>query len=47
MRLVLVCDECGAECSELGMVEYRTHALFLVPELPKLSSPELGGPAAA
>ena len=23
LRLVLVCDECGAECGELGTLEYR------------------------
>jgi hypothetical protein len=24
LRLVIVCDACGAECAELGLIEYRT-----------------------
>jgi hypothetical protein len=23
LRLVLVCDHCGAECTELGRIDYR------------------------
>jgi hypothetical protein len=42
LRLVLVCDQCGTECGELGKVEYRTQALFPVSQLPNLTSPEFG-----
>ncbi len=48
LRLVLVCDQCGAECGELGTLDYRTDALFSAPQLPDLAPPELGvRPAAA
>jgi hypothetical protein len=23
LRLVIICDECGAECAELGLIEYQ------------------------
>ncbi len=26
LRLVLVCDQCGAECSELSRLDYETQA---------------------
>jgi hypothetical protein len=26
LRLVLVCDQCGAECRELGRLDYETQA---------------------
>jgi hypothetical protein len=30
LRLVLVCDQCGAECRELGRLEYETQPRRLV-----------------
>jgi hypothetical protein len=30
LRLVLVCDQCGAECRELGKLDYETQARPLV-----------------
>jgi hypothetical protein len=42
LRLVLVCDQCGTECSELGRVDYHTQALFSIPQLPKLTPSAIG-----
>jgi hypothetical protein len=37
LRLVLVCDRCGTECSELGRVDYHTEARFSLPTLAQLT----------
>lgn len=42
LRLVLVCDACGAECGELGTVGYRPRARRFVGELAELTARELG-----
>ncbi len=38
LRLVLVCDECGAECVELGRIDYRTEARLGMPPRPRAES---------
>lgn len=40
LRLVLVCDECGAECSELGRLDYRTQARRSVEPAAGLTAPD-------
>ena len=30
LRLVIVCDDCGEECAQLGEIEYRMHACTIV-----------------
>jgi hypothetical protein len=37
LRLILVCDQCGAECSELGTLDYRTKACRSVAQSPALT----------
>lgn len=39
IRLVVVCDRCGAECAELGSLDYRPD--------PALPGPRAAGPASA
>lgn len=45
LRLVLLCDRCGAECQEVGRVEYRP-----APEVERVAlgagGSSLGGPGA-
>jgi hypothetical protein len=38
LRLVLVCDQCGAERGELGRLDYRPHARRAVEDLAELSA---------
>ena len=42
LRLVLVCDRCGAERSELERIDYAPHALRFVAHLADLTARELG-----
>jgi HD-GYP domain-containing protein (c-di-GMP phosphodiesterase class II) len=42
LRLVLVCDGCGAERSELDRIDYSPHALRFVAHLAELTARELG-----
>lgn len=42
LRLVLVCDACGAECAELQRVGYRTDARCVDGHLAELAARELG-----
>ncbi len=42
LRLVLVCDACGAECSELERVGYRPDARCVDARLAELTARELG-----
>jgi len=42
LRLVLVCDRCGAERSELERIDYSPHALRFVAHLAELTARELG-----
>ena len=42
LRLVLVCDRCGAERSELERIDYSPHALRFVAHLADLTARELG-----
>jgi HD-GYP domain-containing protein (c-di-GMP phosphodiesterase class II) len=42
LRLVLVCDRCGAEQAELGRIEYAPNARCLVGHLAELTARELG-----
>ena len=42
LRLVLVCDACGAECAELQRVDYRPHARCVDGRLAELTGRELG-----
>ena len=46
LRLVLVCDTCGAERSELETIDYAPHALRFVAHLAELTGRELGLDAA-
>ena len=42
LRLVLVCDACGAERAELGRVGYRPNARYVDGQLAELTARELG-----
>ncbi len=42
LRLVLVCDRCGAECGELSRHDYRPHGRRFVGQLAELTARELG-----
>ena len=42
LRLVLVCDSCGAECAELNRIEYRPDARCVDGHLAELTARELG-----
>lgn len=42
LRLVLVCDACGAECAELRRVAYQPDARYIDGRLAELTSRELG-----
>jgi HD-GYP domain-containing protein (c-di-GMP phosphodiesterase class II) len=42
LRLVLVCDRCGAELSELQRIDYYPHARRFVAHLAELTAQELG-----
>lgn len=42
LRLVLVCDQCGSECDELGTLGYRPHGRRLVGQLAEGTARELG-----
>jgi HD-GYP domain-containing protein (c-di-GMP phosphodiesterase class II) len=42
LRLVLVCDLCGAELTELERIDYSPHALRFVAHLADLTARELG-----
>jgi HD-GYP domain-containing protein (c-di-GMP phosphodiesterase class II) len=42
LRLVVVCDDCGAELSELDCIEYVPHPRRLVGHLAELAARELG-----
>jgi hypothetical protein len=42
LRLVLVCDECGAERTELGRLDYRTQASRSVEPAAGLTGTDLG-----
>ena len=42
LRLVLVCDVCGAERAQLGMISYHVQPLCLVVHLAELTARELG-----
>jgi hypothetical protein len=39
LRLVLVCDRCGAECAELERIDYRPEARFAPTPPPNGSAP--------
>jgi HD-GYP domain-containing protein (c-di-GMP phosphodiesterase class II) len=42
LRLVLLCDDCGAELAELDRIEYEPHPRRLVGHLAELAARELG-----
>jgi HD-GYP domain-containing protein (c-di-GMP phosphodiesterase class II) len=42
LRLLLVCDACGAECAELRRIGYRPEARYVDGRLAELTSRELG-----
>jgi HD-GYP domain-containing protein (c-di-GMP phosphodiesterase class II) len=42
LRLVLVCDRCGAELGELERIDYAPHARCLTGQLAELTARELG-----
>ena len=42
LRLTLVCDQCGAERSEYGRIDYRPHARRFSAELAEMTARELG-----
>jgi HD-GYP domain-containing protein (c-di-GMP phosphodiesterase class II) len=42
LRLLLVCDACGAECTELQRIGYRPDARYIDGHLAELTSRELG-----
>jgi hypothetical protein len=42
LRLVLVCDACGAECAELERIGYRPEARFVDGHLAELTARQLG-----
>ncbi|HEY3726724.1 MAG TPA: HD domain-containing phosphohydrolase [Solirubrobacteraceae bacterium] len=42
LRMVLICDGCGAECGELGTVQYRPRGRRLLGHLVELTATELG-----
>lgn len=46
LRLVLVCDECGAVQSELGAVDYKCHPALPPPGLSGSLEPDTGSSAA-
>lgn len=42
LRLVLVCDACGAECAELRRVDYQADARYVDGQLAEFTARELG-----
>jgi hypothetical protein len=47
LRLVLLCDECGAECREIGRVAYRPDVRIPGRQPPGIPAGALGTSAAA